>query len=1125
MRSGALLAAASVVALVLNYAFLLAAGRLLGSDDYGAFAALLGLLTLILLPTGAVQLAISREVSRRVALGDEEGADAFTRATLRLGLLLTAPLVAVALVLAIPLRELLDVHSTEAVIWAAIGLVAALVLPIAMGALQGYQRFPAVAVLWVLPFAVRLGLLAVVAALGYRLGGAMLAAILGGIAAAAVAIVLLRAPLARSARAARPALGPFIRYLWPVLVGLIGVAVLTNADLLVAKARFSDDAGAYAAASAFARVAFFLPATILAVLFPRTAARQARGEDTADIIGRSLWVTAGFGAVLALFYAMTGRGLVHTSFGADFADGGELLVPFTISMTLFALVHVLVGFHLSRDERRYAWIVAGAVPVQLLLLAIVPGSVRQVIWVDVLIGIALLASHELFVESSVPALRAGFGRLPVAERIRRSHVVEGVLVAVGATAFVCALFWPLLSQLGTAAIGGDGSDAAGTIGWLWRLQDEGYHLFGTTVHVLTGAPIGWEDSNGLNLQWLLAYYPAYLGAKVVGEVAAYNLVVLTGYVLSGVTMYVLARYLRCSRLVAAWAGLVFIVFPWHLERAEHASLVHLEILVLLLLALVATAEKPVALRFLLIGLATLAGWLTSGYFGVMAVIGACAFALAAAALGGGSNRLRLVIGTTVSALAATAVLGIGATSSGVGTGAGLNREVEDLSVYGLRPTELVVPPADNLVAGNWLESFHVGRLHGSTALETSNYVGLLTIVLALAWLAVAWRRRANLDRRLRLATAGLAGVLLAALAFSAPSPVGVFGHLFSWGPSRVLWELVPAFRVPSRWIILIGSTLVPLAALGLQAAVSVLSRRVGSRSGARLVPALLVAAAMVVSFGELATDPNELLLHTRPVPPEYAALSRSPAGPVAVYPLGQPTSYFLWQRAHGRPLVNGPGEGSFADRVRLTLVDPGAPGTAARLALLGVPTIVTWQDALDYETQSAPDVPNASWGPGYELVERFPDGSSVWRVTAAPAPALVTFAAGFGEPIAPTPGQEYAPVGLVGYPLDSPSGRGVVELSAREPGVIRLVLDALPAERTRALTLVGSDSERRFQLNGRTTVSTLVEIPRGRSQLILQTSPPPATVVPALVLFAPRTERATGPAELRARPAPAVSWP
>ena len=90
--------------------------------------------------------------------------------------------------------------------------------------------------------------------------------------------------------------------------------------MLVAKARFADeDAGAYAAASAFARVAFFLPATLLAVLFPRTAARHGRGEETDDILGRSLIVVAGFCGLLTLGYCMTGRGLVHTTFGADFA--------------------------------------------------------------------------------------------------------------------------------------------------------------------------------------------------------------------------------------------------------------------------------------------------------------------------------------------------------------------------------------------------------------------------------------------------------------------------------------------------------------------------------------------------------------------------------------------------------------------------------------------------------------------------------------------------------------------------------------------------------------------------------------------------------------------------------------
>src|SRR5690242_9430720 len=71
VRGGAQLFVAGLVSLGANYLFLLGAGRLLGSSDYSTLAALVGLLTVVLLPSGAVQMAVSREVSRREALGDE----------------------------------------------------------------------------------------------------------------------------------------------------------------------------------------------------------------------------------------------------------------------------------------------------------------------------------------------------------------------------------------------------------------------------------------------------------------------------------------------------------------------------------------------------------------------------------------------------------------------------------------------------------------------------------------------------------------------------------------------------------------------------------------------------------------------------------------------------------------------------------------------------------------------------------------------------------------------------------------------------------------------------------------------------------------------------------------------
>src|SRR3954468_8724525 len=83
VRSGALLAIATGVSILAAYVFLLAAGRILGAEDYGSFAALLGLLTIILIPAGALQMAASREVSRSLATGDETAAARLARGTFR----------------------------------------------------------------------------------------------------------------------------------------------------------------------------------------------------------------------------------------------------------------------------------------------------------------------------------------------------------------------------------------------------------------------------------------------------------------------------------------------------------------------------------------------------------------------------------------------------------------------------------------------------------------------------------------------------------------------------------------------------------------------------------------------------------------------------------------------------------------------------------------------------------------------------------------------------------------------------------------------------------------------------------------------------------------------------------
>jgi hypothetical protein len=328
-------------------------------------------------------------------------------------------------------------------------------------------------------------------------------------------------------------------------------------------------------------------------------------------------------------------------------------------------------------------------------------------------------------------------------------------------------------------------------------------------------------------------------------------------------------------------------------------------------------------------------------------------------------------------------------------------------------------------------------------------------------------------------------------------------------PSRLLWEIAPPFRVPERWSVLAITALIPLGAFALQAAASRVSWATANWRAAKLVPVAVVATAMVVSFLELGVNPAASRIPTKRVPAEYTALSQTPNGIVAEYPLGPDIDYFFWQTAHHRPLLNTDAFGTPADDEQHALVNPAAPGTSAQLALLGVTAIVTHPAALRWSP--APYLPNPkNWGPGYRLVARVPDGTSVWDVTARPAPALVSAISGFTPP-------EPLKNDIPGYALISPSGVGYFNLRAQKDTVARLALDASPPRgETKVLRLADASGERPFTLRGLTHISLLVAIPRGFALILVKTDPPPKSLADAIVLSNVRVEPASGSPALNA---------
>jgi O-antigen/teichoic acid export membrane protein len=383
-----------------NYVFHVIAARRLGPSRYSDLAALITLSGLVSLPLGGVQIWVARHVAQYRAADDADAIRWFAR---RVGAnLLTVGVVATALFLIAswPLQRALGIGSFPAVVLLALTVFPAVVTPLPWGIAQGLERFGTVALAYAIGPVMRLAFVIVAFAAGARVGGAMLATLASMIAALALPTVAVRKWLRRPRDLRRRIpRGDAVRSLLPVMAGLLAITALTSADVIVAKLALpSHQAGIYGTASLVGRVILYLPAAIVTVLLPRVAARVADNRETSDLLGQSVAVTIAFSIVGTCIYAAAGTQIARVAFGAQYSQAAGLLWLFGVAMGFYAVLNVLLIYHLAREHNRMVWLLLGGAGVQMLVFLVHHSSPRELVFVDMVVGAALLVAHEVVLD-------------------------------------------------------------------------------------------------------------------------------------------------------------------------------------------------------------------------------------------------------------------------------------------------------------------------------------------------------------------------------------------------------------------------------------------------------------------------------------------------------------------------------------------------------------------------------------------------------------------------------------------------------------------------------------------------------------------------------------------------------
>jgi O-antigen/teichoic acid export membrane protein len=407
LRGGGSVLAGLVMWNLGNYAFFLVAGRTLGPREYGLVAALLAATVLVAVPATSLQLAAARLVAAPPG-GDAELAEGIYRRAWRRGAVI-APVVAL-----VAGATIIVVDSTlRSVPVGPLLMVVALVLPLgffflALGRLQGEARFGAFSLcfaLWGAPRPVVLVPLAMIGLGTYAALGATGAAV-----SAALGASVWFTRRGRPAREPSPSeWRAFARPLVPVVVGLAGLGVLTNLDVIVAKVVLTaDTAGQFAAAATMAKAVYLVPQAVSLVLLPRVAAWSAAAQDTGMLIGLGVGVTLGIGGVASLVIWVIAEPLLRITYGSDFTGSAGLLAAYAGASTLVGALIVLINHHVGRGADRFVWGTACIAALQALLFMAFHGSQRSIVTVDAAAaGIGLLLHECMFFgtgEAIVPGL-------------------------------------------------------------------------------------------------------------------------------------------------------------------------------------------------------------------------------------------------------------------------------------------------------------------------------------------------------------------------------------------------------------------------------------------------------------------------------------------------------------------------------------------------------------------------------------------------------------------------------------------------------------------------------------------------------------------------------------------------
>jgi glycosyltransferase involved in cell wall biosynthesis/O-antigen/teichoic acid export membrane protein len=380
---------------VSNFVFHIFVSRLLGPAHYGVVGALLSILSLLAVPVGAAQLAVTQAVIGHDSTGLPFSLRKVTLRAFAGGLIAAAVLACIIPVL----DSFLHIESPWPLLLVGVWIPLATVGAVLQGALIGEYRFRSVAfAMFVGGGPVRLILGAGLVLAGFGVIGAVTATLLAQ--AFTTGSLLYSARREMRSNHGGPIIRTSIRDMSLSIGSLASYTTLIGVDTFLARHFFSASvSGKYAAGAVAAHIALFVPGAIVTVAFPHLVDGKGISAQSRKTFAQALKITTVLGIVVAGSLTVLSGIVVQLLFGSSYAGATSIVGVLSFASAAIGVLTLLVYFHLARRS------LVALTPWFGVALAVLLISIRHQTTFSVAV-IMLAVSILMLVISGLPAVRA-----------------------------------------------------------------------------------------------------------------------------------------------------------------------------------------------------------------------------------------------------------------------------------------------------------------------------------------------------------------------------------------------------------------------------------------------------------------------------------------------------------------------------------------------------------------------------------------------------------------------------------------------------------------------------------------------------------------------------------------------